>query len=280
MHEMIALQRWLYESMASGLREAAAGGTLALAAALGAAMVFGILHALMPGHGKTVLFSYHLGEKSSLLSSVANGAILVLTHVGTAVVLVLTGFAVMARAFAYGGRTPQFEMASGVLVALIGTFLLWRASTRAAHGELCAGVAPRNGKALAFATGLVPCPLTTFISELHSPAVCLRAGLAITAAWRRWSSVAGVAVLATISRDRLMAFFSRTEGTRRALGRLDFEIGGGGAVLLFGAFLILSARAASEPYCASCFCMTCLVKASITCLTFRSAGLALARRCA
>lgn len=243
MHEMIALQRWLYESMASGLREAAAGGTLALAAALGAAMVFGILHALMPGHGKTVLFSYHLGEKSSLLSSVANGAILVLTHVGTAVVLVLAGFAVVTRAFAYGGRTPQFEMASGVLVALIGTFLLWRASTRAAHGELCAGVAPRNGKALAFATGLVPCPLTTFIMSYALARGLLAAGLAITAAMAAGMvlTVAGVAVLATISRDRLMAFFSRTEGTRRALGRL-FEIGGAALVLLFGAFLILSAR--------------------------------------
>ena len=243
MHEMIALQRWLYEGMASGLREAAAGGTLTLATALGAAVVFGILHALMPGHGKTVLFSYHLGEKSSLLSSIANGAILVLTHVGTAVVLVLAGFAVVTRAFAYGGRTPQFEMASGVLVALIGTFLLWRASTRAAHGELCAGTAPRNGKALAFVTGLVPCPLTTFIMSYALARGLLAAGLAVTAAMAAGMilTIAGVAVLATVSRDRLMAFFSRTESMRRALGKV-LEIGGAALVLLFGAFLILSAR--------------------------------------
>ena len=240
---MIALQRWLYEGMASGLREAAAGGTLTLATALGAAVVFGILHALMPGHGKTVLFSYHLGEKSSLLSSIANGAILVLTHVGTAVVLVLAGFAVVTRAFAYGGRTPQFEMASGVLVALIGTFLLWRASTRAAHGELCAGTAPRNGKALAFVTGLVPCPLTTFIMSYALARGLLAAGLAVTAAMAAGMilTIAGVAVLATVSRDRLMAFFSRTESMRRALGKV-LEIGGAALVLLFGAFLILSAR--------------------------------------
>ena len=240
---MIALQRWLYEGMASGLREAAAGGTLTLATALGAAVVFGILHALMPGHGKTVLFSYHLGEKSSLLSSIANGAILVLTHVGTAVVLVLAGFAVVTRAFAYGGRTPQFEMASGVLVALIGTFLLWRASTRAAHGELCAGTAPRNGKALAFVTGFVPCPLTTFIMSYALARGLLAAGLAVTAAMAAGMilTIAGVAVLATVSRDRLMAFFSRTESMRRALGRV-LEIGGAALVLLFGAFLILSAR--------------------------------------
>jgi hypothetical protein len=38
---------------------------------------------------------------------VANGVILALTHVGLALVLVLAGFAVISRAFAYGGRTPQ-----------------------------------------------------------------------------------------------------------------------------------------------------------------------------
>lgn len=243
MHEMIALQRWLYEGMASGLREAAAGGTLALATALGAAVVFGILHALMPGHGKTVLFSYHLGEKSSLLSSIGNGAILVLTHVGIAVVLVLAGFAVITRAFSYGGRTPQFETASGVLVALIGAFLLWRASTRTAHGGTCADATPRNGKALAFVTGLVPCPLTTFIMSYALARGLLAAGLAVTAAMAAGMvlTVAGVAVLATVSRERLMAFFARTERMRQAMGRV-LEIGGAALVLLFGAFLILSAR--------------------------------------
>ena len=57
MQDMIALQRWLYEGIASGFRDVAGGSGLALAAALGAAVLFGVLHAMMPGHGKTVLFS-------------------------------------------------------------------------------------------------------------------------------------------------------------------------------------------------------------------------------
>ena len=130
MQEIIALQRWLYEGMADGLGEVAQGGALALPAVMAGAILFGFLHAMMPGHGKTVLFSYHLGQKGSLLSSIANGAILALTHVGIAVVLVMAGFAVISKAFAAGGRTPQFEMASGVLILLIGAFLLWRAATR------------------------------------------------------------------------------------------------------------------------------------------------------
>jgi nickel/cobalt exporter len=131
MEDLIALQRWLYEGMGSGLRDVASGSGPALAAAMAAAVLFGILHAMMPGHGKTVLFSYHLGQKGSLRSSIANGAILALTHVGIAIVLVLAGFAVISRVFAVGGRTPQFELASGILVVLIGAYLVWRAVLRA-----------------------------------------------------------------------------------------------------------------------------------------------------
>jgi nickel/cobalt transporter (NicO) family protein len=126
MENLIALQHWLYGGMASGLGEVAGGDLRTIFAAMAAAVLFGAVHALMPGHGKTVLVSYHLGQPAKLREGIANGAILALTHVGLALVLVLAGFAVISRAFAYGGRTPQFELASGGLVALIGAFLLWR----------------------------------------------------------------------------------------------------------------------------------------------------------
>jgi nickel/cobalt transporter (NicO) family protein len=53
------------------------------------------------------LASYHLGQPGKLRDGIANGAMLTLTHVGLAVALVLAGFAVISRAFAQGGRTPQ-----------------------------------------------------------------------------------------------------------------------------------------------------------------------------
>jgi ABC-type nickel/cobalt efflux system permease component RcnA len=126
MNSLVAIQHWLYGGMASGLGEVAGGDLRAIFAAMAAAVLFGAVHALMPGHGKTVLVSYHLGQPAKLREGIANGAILALTHVGLALLLVLAGFAVISRAFAYGGRTPQFETASGVLITLIGAFLLWR----------------------------------------------------------------------------------------------------------------------------------------------------------
>jgi len=109
MQTLISIQQWLYQSMGQGLGDVAGGSPRAVLLAMGAAVLFGALHALMPGHGKTVLVSNHLGQASRPIDSFANGAIVALTHVGLAVLLVLAGFAVISRVFAYGGRTPQFE---------------------------------------------------------------------------------------------------------------------------------------------------------------------------
>jgi ABC-type nickel/cobalt efflux system permease component RcnA len=85
------------------------------------------------------------------------GTLLALTHVGTAVVFVLAGVAVISRSLAAAGRTPAFEFASAVLITLIGTYLVVRLLRPHFHAHV------QDGRALAVATGLVPCPLTTFI---------------------------------------------------------------------------------------------------------------------
>ena len=110
MGSLVSIQQWLYGGMASGLSEVAGGDLRAIFVAMAAAVLFGAVHALMPGHGKTVLVSYHLGQPAKLREGIANGAILAVTHVGLALLLVLAGFAVISKAFAYGGRTPDSRL--------------------------------------------------------------------------------------------------------------------------------------------------------------------------
>jgi ABC-type nickel/cobalt efflux system permease component RcnA len=54
--------------MASGLGEIAGGDHKAIFVAMAAAMLFGAVYALMPGHGKTILVSYQLRDGVSLVS--------------------------------------------------------------------------------------------------------------------------------------------------------------------------------------------------------------------
>src|SRR5712672_4348687 len=99
------IQGWLHGGVSAELKDVAAGvDTFSLLAAISIAAAFGMVHALMPRHGKTVIVSYYLGRPARLLSSVGTSAILVLTHVGSAVVLVLAGFIVIRRTIGGAGR--------------------------------------------------------------------------------------------------------------------------------------------------------------------------------
>ena len=225
METLVALQHWLYGGMASNLGEVAGGEPTAMFVAMAAALSFGFLHALMPGHGKTVLISYHIGQPARFMEALANGAILALTHVGLAVLLVLAGFAIISNVFSLGGRTPHFEIASGLLITMIGAFLLWRSLGDHDHAQ-------RGGKSLAIVTGMIPCPLTTFVMSYALSRGMLGAGLAVTAAMAvgMIATIAGVAICATLARHRFMSFLAGSEQWRHRIGT-TLQVAGASAVL-------------------------------------------------
>ena len=233
METLVEIQRGLYQGIGDGLSHVASGGAGVVWIAMATAVLFGALHALMPGHGKLVLVSYHLGKPSKGVAAFGNGAILALTHVGLAVALVLAGYAVISRAFAYGGRTPQFEAASGTLIILIGAYLLWVALNHR-HD------AGNKGRTLALATGMIPCPLTTFVLTYALAKGVLASGLLVTAAMAAGMviTIGGVALAAALARERLFGLLARSEGWRHHVG-LGLEVGSAALVLLLGVVTLI-----------------------------------------
>lgn len=228
MQTLVSIQQWLYQNMGQSLGEVAGGNTRAVAIAMAAAVLLGAVHALMPGHGKIVLVSYHLGQRSNLLGAFLNGAILALTHVGLAAALVLAGYSIISRAFAYGGRTTQFETASGAFILMIGAYLLWAALT---HRHSL-----RQGKTLALATGMIPCPLTTFVLSYALARGVLASGLVVTVAMALGMivTIGGLALIAAFARERLAGVLARSAGWRERAGKA-LEVGGALLVFLLGA---------------------------------------------
>jgi len=230
-----SLQSWLYGGATAELRDVAAGVDPGrLLAAMSIAVLFGMVHAFMPGHGKTVIVSYYLGRPARWLGSVGTSAILVVTHVGSAIVLVLTGFIVLQRTIGGAGRAPAFEIASSALIVAIGLWLLLRALRPHDHAQ-----ASTDGRVLAFATGLVPCPLTTFIMVYSVTHGIVAAGLLVTAAMAIGMivTIALFALAAVLLRDRLMHLLERTAGLRERLGR-GLEVMSAVAIIAFGAWLL------------------------------------------
>ena len=224
---LIAIQRGLYGGMAEGMRSAT--DLSGLPTLMAAAFLFGIVHAFMPGHGKSVLVSYHLGRPSRLMEGVATGALLAVTHIGSAVLLVLAGVAVISRSVAAGGRAPAFETASAALIALVGLYLTARVIWPPEHRHA------RDGKVLAVVAGLVPCPLTTFILTYALARGTLVVGLAAVGGMLAGVIVTLVsfAVAAVVARERLVGLLSRTERLRLRMG-WGLELAGAVAVLALG----------------------------------------------
>ena len=231
---LIAAQRWLYGGMAETMQSAADLNGLPYLMVM--AFVFGMIHAFMPGHGKSVLVSYHLGHRSRLVEGIATGFLLASTHVGIAIVFVLAGVAVISRSLAAAGRAPAFQIFSAALIALLGGYLLLRAIWPPPHRHA------RDGRVLAIATGLVPCPLTTFILTYALARGKLAMGLAAVGGMLVGVivTICSFAVGAIVMRQKFLALLVRTELLRFRLGRW-MELFGALGVLVLGLAMLTTA---------------------------------------
>ena len=93
--------------------------------ALVIALALGALHALTPGHGKTVVAAYLVGSRGTTLHAVALGTIVTLTHTGS---VFLLGIITLAASQYILPTTiiPMLEILSGLLIVGLGFYLLWQ----------------------------------------------------------------------------------------------------------------------------------------------------------
>jgi nickel/cobalt exporter len=125
LESLIAAQRWIYSTLAADL--SAFAGTrnwAALASVLPLGIVFGAIHALTPGHGKSILASYLVGSRLKVLRGMAVAGVLSLTHVGSAVVLALLAAPLVTRTLGGVGRAlPLRSSAAGCWLYLACGYL-------------------------------------------------------------------------------------------------------------------------------------------------------------
>jgi ABC-type nickel/cobalt efflux system permease component RcnA len=97
--------------------------------ALATAVALGILHALSPGHGKTIMAAYLLGSRGTVRTAVGLGLVVAFAH--TAGVLALALLTLGASNVLPVERLyPVLGFASGVIVIGLGAWLLWQRLAR------------------------------------------------------------------------------------------------------------------------------------------------------
>jgi len=134
------LQRWFYAGAIDALNTLRDAGIAGVPTLIVAAFCFGMLHALLPGHGKSVLACYYAGD-GRLREALGSSIILILTLGGSAVVIVLGGLVVLRRTIGGAGRAPDLEYASPTLIVLFGLWLLWRTCYSHAHPHVQSALA-------------------------------------------------------------------------------------------------------------------------------------------
>jgi ABC-type nickel/cobalt efflux system permease component RcnA len=213
---LIGLQRWINTAIAADLSSfAATRDWAALLAVLPLGIVFGAIHALTPGHGKTVLASYLVGSRLAVLRGIGVAGALALTHVGSAVVLALAAAPILSRTLGGVGRAPVLEDISRGLLALLGCWFLYRAWRGPVHEH-------REGLMVGVIAGLVPCPLTLFAMFLALSRGVPQAGLTFALAMMLGIglTLGVVAVLTIAAREWVIVYVSRYGGSIETTSRV------------------------------------------------------------
>jgi nickel/cobalt transporter (NicO) family protein len=175
-------------------------------ASLGAALFWGMAHALSPGHGKTIVAAYLVGRRGTVRHAALLGLIVTVTHtIGVfalgLVTLLLSSFIVPEELF------PWLNLVSGLLVVGIGASVLrarWRRrSYTHDHDHHHHDLDRRSLVAVGVSGGLLPCPSALVVLlaaiSLHRVAFGLilifafSAGLALT--------ITGIGLVAVLARS-------------------------------------------------------------------------------
>jgi nickel/cobalt exporter len=227
-------QRWLYSGAIEILRDLGNAGGGSFPALFATGFLFGLLHAFLPGHGKVLLSTYYAGG-GQWRAAIGSSVVLIATHVGSAIVIVLGGLAIIQRTIGGAGRAPTLELASHIFVALIGSWLLLKALRSHEHDH-----EPRSGFALAIGAGLVPCPLTAFMLTFAVAKGLLGAGLILSASFALGMivTVSLFPLLTLAARHRLVPLISASEGWRATIMRA-LEIAAAGGIIALGIVPIL-----------------------------------------
>jgi nickel/cobalt transporter (NicO) family protein len=218
-------------------------------ASLAAALFWGAAHALSPGHGKSIVTAYLVGQRGTPWHAALLGLIVTATHtVGVftlgLVTLALSQFVVPDHLY------PWLNLASGLLVVSIGVSVLaarWRHARAHSHGhehhhhhhhdDEEAGPSFRSLFAVGVSGGLLPCPsaLVVLLAAISLHRVAFGLLLIVAFSLGLALSITGVGLLA-VAAKRVFAR-ARFDGVvMRALPAVS-----AGVILLAGVLMTVHA---------------------------------------
>jgi ABC-type nickel/cobalt efflux system permease component RcnA len=123
--EIQTLQRDLHRQLAAAIQAVRREGAAAAGTLVVLSFLYGVFHAVGPGHGKVIISTYLLTQESQLRRGVVLSMFASLTQAITAVVIVEASIGLLGFTFRRADATAvAFEAISYALVALVGAMLV------------------------------------------------------------------------------------------------------------------------------------------------------------
>jgi nickel/cobalt transporter (NicO) family protein len=250
--KIVELQRAVHGRLVELFNRASAGDGFSLLL-LGAAFIYGALHALGPGHRKTILFSYFLSQGGSWWHGIAAGTGLAVVHAGSAFVMVWGMYRIIRLPFSTALDSAGYliETLSYLLIAAMGILLLihsWKEGN--ANRKLRPAEEQEKGDRhrdrrdrrrtlllIVVSAGIVPCPgaATILLFGISLEAAALAVSALVSMSLGMALTLSAVGVLTLTMKKGILRSLEKTGFKTRVVRVL--EVLGALFIFLFGAFM-------------------------------------------
>jgi len=227
--KFIELQQQLNATISSNFREIGDENTLIpILTILSIAFIYGVVHALGPGHGKLLVSSYFLRNNRSYKEAFKMGYLISLIHTISALSISFILYYLLEVVFSQTFQEVSFYMTKISALLIIGVAIYLFFEQHKEHSS--ADVIQRSDLSIAFSAGVIPCPgvmtiilfsiLIGNISVGITAAVFMSVGMGLT--------ISLSAIIATATRSQTPSKVSRL-----------FPFIGNSMILLLGIYLLI-----------------------------------------
>jgi len=157
---VIQTQQKLNNLIADYFDRLEAGESMIFLYILAVAFIYGLVHALGPGHGKMVIASYFLAKEAKVKEAFKAGFLTSVIHTISALAITGVLYVFFQRAVTKHFQEINANMykVSAVFIILIALYLLYEVIQDRNEEEKLQTLKSKNLLAVSFSIGIVPCP--------------------------------------------------------------------------------------------------------------------------
>jgi|GEM_PF-6365627 len=153
-------QRILNTEIASSFRQIDESGLYGSLIIIAIAFIYGVIHAVGPGHGKALVGTYFLSHKEKISSAFKIGYMVAIIHAISAFILTFVIYYMIEGIFSktFNQSVEVMYKISGILIIFVGFYLIYELKKEWNKTDTINTNRLKKPYVLALSVGIVPCP--------------------------------------------------------------------------------------------------------------------------